>query len=305
MVDNQFWPALIGLQGKLGSLYQDEVPGLWEKYGINNVPGAFIIFNAHYAGPEGLDPAELRYRNPYAHPRILDTYLQGLVDGGFLETNGTGRYFPSTKGTEIVTGLMNDFATMFDQPTPAAAEDLQRLIDLLQRLVEASEEASAPPVKTALIASRRLDRGPDAPVMARLNRYLGDLNAYRDDVHLAAWGGLGISGPVWEALTAIWNDTADHAEKLAELFSSRQYAAADYAGVLAELAELGWVVSDDDGHYALTDSGRAVREEAEKGTDRTFYACWDCLSDTELAELQSLIQRVGDAFQPPEEPAGG
>lgn len=298
MSNVQLWPEINAFQGKLGSLYQDQVPGLWEKHGLNNVPGAFILINAHHAGAEGLDPDELRYRNPYANPQALNDNIQGLVDSGYLATNGTGRYLPSAKGREVVSGLLADFAIMFAQPTPATEEDLQRLTGLLQCLVNASRETPPPPPKTALLASRRLDRGPDAPLMAALNRALGDLNAYRDDAHLASWRGLGVSGRAWETLTAIWNDTAHNAEKLAEAFPFRQYEALDYEGALAELAERGWITGDKEGNYSLTESGRAIREEAENATDRAFYACWDCLNDAELAELQTLVERVGNAFQP-------
>jgi hypothetical protein len=72
--------------------------------------------------------------------------------------------------------------------------DLKRLASLLGRLVEANLTTPESPGKWCLRIARNFDPGVEAPVMARLDQYLSDLSAYRDDAHLASWRSYGVSG---------------------------------------------------------------------------------------------------------------
>ena len=56
-----------------------------------------------------------------------------------------------------------------------------------------------------------------------------------DDCHIEAWKPYGVSGQVWEALTFVWNERANTAEKLAELLAVRNYSQEEYQAALDSL----------------------------------------------------------------------
>ena len=48
---------------------------------------------------------------------------------------------------------------------------------------------------------------------------------------------------------------------------------------------------------------KRLRQEAEDATDRYFDAAWAGLGEAETKELKSLLERMAEALQPPEEEA--
>jgi hypothetical protein len=170
---------------------------------------------------------------------------------------------------------------------------MRRLAGLLRRLVESSAAASAPADKSHLHASRRTDPGAEVSLAAQLDQYLTDLNAFRDDVHIAAWQPTGVDGPTWEALTLVWRGEADTPEALAEKLAGRRLEPAAYAAALRSLAERQWV-AERAGAYSATEQGRTIRQQVEDETDRMFYEPWGCLDDGEAQELRSLLSQLGD-----------
>ena len=72
----------------------------------------------------------------------------------------------------------------------------------------------------------------------------------------------------------------------------------DYAVALKDLIERGWV-TENQGAYAVTGRGDALRLEAEDATNRYFYAAWDWLTEAEVAELRALLARFCAALKLP------
>lgn len=124
--------------------------------------------------------------------------------------------------------------------------------------------------------------------LAKIDQHLDDLNAFRDDAHLAAWQPYEVDGRSWEALTLVWRNEAQTAGELAKKLPFRGYTAGDYAESLAELAGRGWLMQVD-GLYRLTDEGQQLRQAAEEATDHYFYAPWASLNEDEQARLQNLL----------------
>lgn len=299
MSENNLWSKIGEFVPAIGSQYQGKAGELMEKNGLAGVPGIFVLFNAHSVHPAGYDPAELRYRGPYGSPDALDNALQALTKQGYI-TQADELYHLTDKSVTAIQGMMDDFGDMFAQPVPADSADLNRIADLLGKIVSHAENAGSPPGTTCLAASRRLDRGAGAPVMARINRSIGDLNAFRDDCHLSAWQpDHDVSGPVWEAFTFVWNDQAHTPAKLAETLPFRQIDEAGYTSALNEAVALGWL-TESDGTYAVTDKGKAIRQAAEDKTNHYFDMNIAALDDAELAELHTLLDRVGSALKPAE-----
>ena len=60
---------------------------------------------------------------------------------------------------------------------------------------------------------------------------------------------------------------------------------------MAYLAGKGWIAATGDG-WQLTGKGPAIREQAEEETDRIYFAGWNTLDETELNDLDDLLQRL-------------
>jgi Mn-dependent DtxR family transcriptional regulator len=103
---------------------------------------------------------------------------------------------------------------------------------------------------------------------------------------------------LWELLTTIWRGEVNALDKLSEELPFRGITRDEYAHILQELAERGWV-EEDSGVYQLTVEGKRIREAAEALTDRYFFAPWSCLNESELEELASLASQLRDGLKIP------
>jgi DNA-binding MarR family transcriptional regulator len=239
--------------------------------------------------------AQLR---PYAARETLVTQLAGAVGRGLLSLGGNGEYQLTEAGRQA---LRQSFAAVHAAlagynrvPEP----ELQRAVELLERVVHASVAALEPAAKPTLLTSRRTDPGSGAAPAARIDQYLTDLLHYRDDTHMAAWQPSGASGPAWEILTLIWRGEAQTVEELQARLERRGHTAEAYSQYLHGLIGRGWV-AERAGRFELTDAGRALREQAEETTNRLFYGPWACLSAGELEELRGLLVHLRDTAPAP------
>jgi hypothetical protein len=254
----------------------------------------------------GLDPEPVSARRlatwaPYTALALNESRLEANARLGLLRRTGEGEYYLTEAGRTAVKRIIAAaYAAMAGlQPLPEA--DLSRLADLLRRLVEASLAAPEPPDRWRLRLSRRTDPGESAPIVARIDQYLTDLNAYRDASHLAAWQPYGVNGAAWEAFTYLWRGEADTLEDLSIALARRGHPPEVYAQALADLVARGWL-TEEDGRYRVTRAGAGLRQEAEEATDRYFYAPWACLDEGELAELSGLLARLREGLS--KAPAG-
>ena len=130
---------------------------------------------------------------------------------------------------------------------------------------------------------------------ARIDQYLTDLNAYRNDASLSVWQPYGVSGATWEAFTCLWRGDARTLDALCSRLAMRGHARSDYAAALAELVAHGWVAAADD-NYRLTDAGRVVREDAERADRPVLLGPVGVPGDGELAELGALLGSLRDGL---------
>ncbi len=163
-------------------------------------------------------------------------------------------------------------------------------------MVEAALAAPEPASKRALIVNRRSDPGPQGAPLLRLVQYVADLNAWRDDAHLAAWRPQAVSGPAWEAFTLLWRGEAHTPAELANKLDFRGLAEDDYAAALDELIAPGWIAPQGSS-FELTAAGSALRQQVEDETDRLYDAPWAALSPAELAELGTLLAALIEAVR--------
>lgn len=286
------WPVAFEALHALGRHYGPEMERV---AGERNLPEWYgWLLPALTFEPEPISVARLRLRSPYTAPRRYEERLARAAEQGYLSpvAGAEGEYRLTTAGREAAYALIKAaYAKMAElQPLPIA--DLERLAGLLFRLVQSCLVAAGPPGKWCLRHSRRVDPGIEAPVVIRIDQYLSDLAAYRDDAHLAAWQPLAIEGHAWEAFTYLWRGEAATLEELCQKLERRGYSLEEYREALEDLVLRGWLVREGD-RYELTALGREVRQQAEETTDRYFYAPWVCLSSQEREELSNLLVRLG------------
>jgi predicted transcriptional regulator len=271
-----------------------------EELGLNRPFAILALFTAQ-AHENGLvTAATLRQRFPYVHPERMENYLQNLVESNHLQPgeNGVpGAYSLTQKGRETIQAHLDTFWGEVANLQPIPEANIERIAELLTRVVAAIADLTAP-AKPSFEAMQWLKAPEDATALVKIDHALDNLNAFRDDAHLATFQ---ISGHAWEALTDVWQGVADTAEAIAERRLNRGYTSADYTCALSDLVKRGWL-TETKGVYALTERGQVVRDEAETLTDRYFYSPWNVLNIDEIQELRDLLPQLEAGLQELAEP---
>ncbi len=278
-LNNQYLPAI-----ETEEINQGIEPGGWG-----------TLLAASSFEPDVITAARLRVRNPYTAPNVYEGRLAGLANAGLLDSNGFGEYWLSQRGKEAVAKILTAAYERMSGLQPLFLADLEKLAALLERLVKACLEAPEPPGKWCLGYSRKMDPGEKAHPVVRIDQYLSDLDAYRDDAHLAAWQIYGFTAPAWEALTLLWHDQGDRLDTLFDSLARRGYPIDTYVQALEELLQRG-LLREEGEIYSLTQMGLDLRQRAEDATDHAFFAPWECLSKTEQARLRDLLTRFQHAL---------
>ncbi|HEX7975863.1 MAG TPA: hypothetical protein VF498_15745 [Anaerolineales bacterium] len=290
---NDLYPLVLDAFRELGSRYSPAMQQAAAQFGLDEPHQWFLLLTAQMFDPEAISPERLRMRSPYTATQAYQGRLEGLASRGLLTPSGKGEFRMTKLGRQtaqrIIEAAYNQMAAL--ETLPEAS--LERLAALLRRLVGASLKAAEPPGKWSLLHSRLTDPGDDANVLVRIDQYLTDLAAYRDDAHLASWQPFQINGQVWEALTLLWRSEATNLDELYQKLQGRGYSQASYNQALRELVNRGWA-AEVNGKYRLTLEGQELRQTAEQTTDRYFYAPWVCLDEADEAELRSLLVQLAE-----------
>lgn len=291
---NRWSHALEALQA-LGRHYGPEMVRVAAELGVPEWQGWLLI--APFFEPQPISASRLRVRAPYTAARAFEQRLAMGAEKGFLAPaeEETGGYRLTEKGKQAAKQIIQAAYEKMAQLQPLPDEELERLAALLNRLVAACLEAPEPPGKWCIRHSRKTDPGATASLVIRIDQYLSDLAAYRDDAHLAAWQPYAIEGHAWEAFTFLWRGEAATLDELMQKLARRGYTHQEYQQALEELIRRGWVEKTGE-NYALTAEGKALRQQAEETTDRYFYAPWESLSLAEVEELTNLLTRFTNAI---------
>jgi DNA-binding MarR family transcriptional regulator/DNA-binding HxlR family transcriptional regulator len=191
-----FWPLAKAVLRSLGKTYYPEMERTAISAGMADCDW-YLLLPALLFDPAPISAARLRVRCPYYSPHIYENRLKPLAKLGYLKAVNTStdeagyphyEYRLTDSGRMTIEWIIRAADSVMAALHPMDLVALERLCSLLERLVLASLEADEPPGKWALSHSRKTNPGPDAPVMVRIDQYLTDLGAYRDDAHQAAWG---------------------------------------------------------------------------------------------------------------------
>ena len=190
---------------------------------------------------------------------------------------------------DLVQSAREMMANVNLQYTP---EESRRLAQYMDRLVQASLYAPAPPDPWSIRLAYKL-MPEHNPVLPFIEQSFTCLAAYRADAHLASWGRTGMSATALETLTLLWRGEANSFDSLCDQLDYRGHDCQVYIGVLQELRELGYVEGADDNIW-ITATGRVFRSGVEIDTEQYFYKPWTSLTEEERDELGTLVRRMNE-----------
>ncbi|MCK5793444.1 MAG: hypothetical protein KAH12_01975 [Anaerolineales bacterium] len=249
------------------------------------------IFFAYNLSPDPITPELFLKRIPYAKPESVLEILEDAVEAGYLARDGQGGYLPAEKGSSAIEVVHDAFYTRANQINEFPDEKSKELASLLAKLVDSVDQSELAGGKICYIASHGGHIQVEPGTLAQVDQLLDDLNAFRDDAHIAAWTPVGVDGHTWEVLTLVWNGNATTAEALNERLPYRQYTVEDYKGSLEGLVQRGWIEEGAEG-YLVTDAGKKIRDEAEAVTNENYFRPWKVLTDSELTRLGDLLEEL-------------
>lgn len=233
---------------------------------------------------------------PYDSIQAFHEPLSIAAQDGYLAFDGDA-YRATKKGENATLKGMQTLTDVAASLQPMPQAELQRLVDYLVRLSEATSAMSEPPSHFCQAHYKNYKRTfpSDAPLARQFIHYYKELDFYRTDAHVAAWQIHNIAGNRWEAFTAIWSGEADTLDKFLEEYSDRGFTRDEYAQAFQELVAHGWLEENAD-KYQVTAEGKRIREEAEALTDQYFFTPWSCLNELEMEDLSSLASQLRDGL---------
>lgn len=263
--------------------------------GLNEVKGWQHLLLATSIAPQPISVERVRVRGVYNAPRIAEEALNGLVSGGYL----TADFVATAKAREAIEIILAGQRKGLVELALLPGDEPQQLVELVGRVCDAAAALAAPPTP-CLADQRRRPAAADLPLTERFVRYAGQLNAFRDDCHIAAWKPQGTDGHTWEIFSYIWRSEAtSHDDMPEQLMQFRGYSPEESTAAVQTLVERGWIeTADEPGKYRASQSGNKLRQEVEDLTDSYFYTAFNVLNEDEQNTMHDLATRAGQHLQP-------
>ena len=293
------WPLVGEASRAIYTSTRHAVEPVAEKHDLHARGHLFTLIIAFGLHPAPVTAKSIGTRMPFSHPDTLEDVLAALAARGALTAEGGEGYSLTEKGLTILDELFKAFYNTLDESEAMEPTNLADFEALLARLVKASQEANEPADKAVLALSQSGHPEQEYGPLARIDQHLDDLNAFRDDAHLAAWTPYHLQPETCDAFTQIWAGEADNVEGLLERLQFRGYDAEAYSKALANLVSRGWLEVRGD-RYKITEAGQSVRDEVEDKTNQLFFAPWDAISSLELNILRHRMQQLIDLLKQPE-----
>jgi len=292
----QLWGLAEELSRAIPATVRDAVASLVEERDLDKTGFFYILLSAQRFEPDPISAARMGIRDPYTNPEQYDNLLNELAEAGFLTPKEDGEYELTDKGRTALEEINHAFYTQLGETSALPAEEMAQLEGLMNKVVEASLDVAEPDGKWGIATTHRAHPSQEHAPLAKIDQHLDDLNAFRDDAHLAAWKPYDVSGHAWEALTFVWRGDARTAEELTEKLPFRNHTVEANTVALAHLVSHGWIEETAEG-YQVTEGGQTLRQQAEEATDRYFFAPWVCLSVAENVQLHDLLTRLRNNLQ--------
>ena len=240
-----------------------------EELGLDR-PTFIWAINLSYRGDRGAsaEPGDLTSVYGTIPGRWLP--MAAAARGAGLAEERNSRWYLTEKGRGLAAAMHEAARAHYATLTPLPKRELAELAGFLDRAFLAGAKASEPAKRlhTPFAFSYRGDE-PPAGSFAELDAAIYGLWQVRDDCHMAAWQGSGLSGPEVEILTRIWREEAADEAALVDLLPHQR--AEDVSAAIARLRKDGLVERDA---LRTTAKGVGARQAIEEQTDRLFFTPW-------------------------------
>lgn len=271
--------------------YQPHLDATAKKFDLDP-PTWYPLIPAHTFMPDPISVERLRVRSPYSSPRYYEEPILSLYEKGFLVESPLGGYTLTAEGDEAVNSI-TESAYESMQAIPVLGESvMQSLAYSLGRVVQACMIYGEPISRWSIIYSRRLDEAPIDVYSAKVDQYLSDLAAFRDDAHLASWKSYNVSGHAWDILTLVWKDGPMSIDKVSDQLSRRRWSKAETEKAAEELRNRGWI--EGSANLSIAEKGKYIREESEALTNIYFFSPWSAVADRDLGTISKLLPQLAD-----------
>ena len=250
-------------------------------------------------GSEPITTSKFMCMFPYGLTHLNEERFASAVRHGYLRADREGEYSPTENGLNIALRIWRQAGDSLANLKPMPEENLQFLVNFVERIIEAS--LAKPELPSHFYLSHKRENYRRLETIHPLENFVvifGELAVYRDDMHIAAWQKHQIEGHAWDMFDKIYNGKALAFDELYEKLKGRGLPAEIYAQDLQELIKHGWV-SETANKYQITSAGKKVREDVEAETEYLFFAPWFILNEKELGDLQSLAKQLHDGLQNP------
>ena len=291
----EIWPLCGETSQAIYAATRPAVDPLINEIGLTQPHVMHTLLLALAVEPDPISPERIWRRYPYGTVEGWSQPMATLAERQLLEAQGDAAYRLTSGGRAITTRILKEFYAglagiekTIEPEYPAAS--LDRLALLLNKLVTAG--LNSPIDLFGLKDSHGLASRSDAKPLARIDQALDDLTAFREDAHLASWQPHHIAGHAWELFTFLWRGEVKNAAEMAEKTAGRGHTREAYQSALGDLIGRGWVRAAGENAYEVTDSGRQVREDAEKLTDEYFFTPWKTLTTAEAMDLKQLLVQL-------------
>jgi len=290
------WPELIrDSQASLQLHYRPAMEQAAETMGVS-LRNLRVLWLSMIYDPDPISTSVIQHQTPYTNAEIFLPRLEEAAQRGWLSPLPGDVYQITSQGRAAVQSVLSAAYDSMAKLTPLSIRDLMRIRNYLWRLVDGCLQVEAPNSKHNLLMSRRGDPGAQVSEIVRIEQHLTDLNAFRDDAHIAAWDAYHVNAPTWETFTMIWRGEATNLDKLCESLAQRGHQRSTYAAALQGLVRRGWVM-EVGGDYQITRNGETIRLAAEVATDRNYYGPWNALAADEQDYLWISLDRMGNVLR--------
>lgn len=289
-VAGAFYAAISVVRARLGHTTPLS-PLLTVRAGYAESPGWFMVQAAEF-DPEPLTVQNLRVRDVYGSEKLVRALLELMASEKWFDRSARDEYALTDTGREMLSNIFARRRSWLEQLT-AQLPAYEHLAQTLRRLIDAGCE-----LEQAWCVQHSRRRAPlqEISSLGVIFQAFEDVNAARDDAHMAAWQPTGATGQEWETFTFVADETATTAGALFDQLHYRGFTRAEYADTLNALAWRGWLERAGDETYRVTAKGRELRAEVEQKTDTIFYAPWQTLSESELAEFYNELESLQKAL---------
>ena len=288
MSQKTLYPAIEAATQALAAYYDPVFERGCRKYGIS-LQSLFLLLAFPAFEPKPVNVETLNIRSPYTAAEHYHALLQEMMHVDMVASETEGQYRITQHGMEVLKETLTAVYEVLGEIKSLPMTKQMDLASRLKMLTDACLTAPDPPGTWCIRHARRLDPGSRAPMMARVDQFLSELQAFRDDAHLAAWRGIESNGHAWDILTQLWRERGSNPEQIFQTLARRGNSLDQSHRAVELLLRRGWITREAT-LLRITSFGSEIRQNAENATERYFHSPFEKISTVEMNETIALLE---------------